>query len=96
MIGKGTPADPKRPQYTPWPPSQKAKGIISFTSQVSDDGKFALVEFAALDDSAFAQILNDKTVKAFEKGKASKADIVLELKKYKRDFDLDKFGAVAR
>jgi len=96
MIGKGTPADPRRPQYAPWPPNPHGTrtGIIAFNHQVSDDGKSALVEFIARDRSAFAAILADKSLKVFEKGKDKKADIELELKKYKKDFDLSKFGMV--
>jgi hypothetical protein len=96
MVGKGTPADPMRPQYAPWPPSTSASrtAIISFSHQVSDDGRFALVEFVARDRQAFEEIFNDKTIKVFEKGKDNKDDIDKELKKFKKDFSLDKLGAV--
>jgi hypothetical protein len=36
----------------------------------------------------------DKSVKVFEKGKDKKEDIDKELKKFKEDFDIEKFGAV--
>jgi len=96
MIGKGTSADPRRPQYAPWPPNPAGTrtGIIAFNHQVSDDGKSALVEFIARDRSAFATILADKSLKVFEKGKDKKDDIEKEFKKYKKDFDLAKFGMV--
>ena len=96
MVGSGTQADPKRPQYAPWPPSPPTSraAIIAYTQQVSDDGRYALVEFVARDRAAFAAILNDKQIKAFEKSKAKKEDIEKELKKYKKDFTIDKFGTV--
>jgi|ERR1051325_10885583 hypothetical protein len=95
IVGTGTTSDPRRPQYAPLPstaPNQA--GIIGYMQQISDDGKFALVEFVARDRSAFAAILTDKTIKVFVKGKDKKGDIELELKKYKRDFDLSNFGLV--
>jgi len=103
MVGKGTPDDPRRPQYAPWPPpnsppspaqAQSRTTIIAFSHQVSDDGKYALVEFVARDRSAFQAILSDKQIKVFEKGKDKKDDIEKELKKYKKDFNLEKFGLV--
>ena len=97
VIGSGSPADPKRPQYAPVPsavPNQSSTGIIGYMQQLSDDGKFALVEFVACDRSAFSAILADKTIKVFVKGKDKKGDIELELKKYKKDFDLNIFGLV--
>jgi hypothetical protein len=62
--------------------------------QLSDDGKSALVEFVARDMSAFTAILGDKSIKVFVKGKDKKGDIEAELKKYKKDFDLNRFGLV--
>ena len=96
MVGTGTPADPKRPQYAPWPPSPTSSrtAIISFSHQVSDDGRFALVEFVAHDRQAFEAILKDKSVKVFEKGKDKKDDIDKEFKKFKRDFNLAGLGTV--
>src|SRR5437588_12153216 len=72
MVGSGTPADPRRPQYAPWPPSRSRTGIIAFSHQLSDDGQHALTEFVAVDRSAFQPIFNDKSIKAFEKGKDNK------------------------
>lgn len=98
VTGNGTAADPKRPAYAPIKPAAlaapgaKPAGIIGYTQQISDDGKFALVEYVAQDRSAFAAILADKSIKVFIKGDARKDDIEKELKKYKKDFDLDKFG----
>jgi hypothetical protein len=96
MVGKGTPSDPVRPQYAPWPPSPNPSRttIMSSSHQMSDDGRFALVEFVAQDRSAFQAIFTDKTVLVFEKGKDKKDDIEKALKKFKKDFDLSTFGMV--
>ena len=53
FAGKGTPADPKRPQYAPWPPSKDPNGILAFTYLPSDDGRLAIVEFVARNRAAF-------------------------------------------
>lgn len=96
MVGAGTAADPHRPEYAPLPPAPGAKpassGIIAFAYQLSDDGQLALVEFVARNRSAFDSILADKrpNVKAFEVGKAKRADIEAEFRKHKKNFDLDK------
>jgi len=97
MVGLGTAADPKRPKYAPAArssPTAAPSPIIAYSFQVSDDGRFALAEFVARDRAAFAAILADQQVKAFSKGKDKKDDIEKELKKYKKDFDLEKFGLV--
>jgi len=98
MVGRGTDADPRRPMFAPLPAARgeapSRDGIIAYTFQESDDGRYALVEFVALDRSAFAPILEEKgrnvEVKAFVKGKDSKADIVAEFGKMKRNFDAER------
>jgi hypothetical protein len=70
MTGAGTNADPKRPAYAPLTrtsPTAPQSGIIAYSHQVSDDGKYALVEYVARDRSAFAPILADKSIKVFVK-----------------------------
>ena len=100
MVGDGSAANPRRPEYAPLPPrsgeAPSRAGIVAYSYQLSDDGKTALVEFVAQNRSAFAALLADTrpTVKAFEKGKAKRADIEAEFKKYKKDFDLNKFQGV--
>ena len=51
------------------------------------------MEFVARDRASILTVLNDPSLagKVFEKGKAKRTDIEHELKKYKKDFDLDKF-----
>lgn len=69
--------------------------ILAYTQQLSDDGKYALVEFVAQHPAAFQTVLADKSIKViFEKGKSKKDDIEKELKKYKHDFNLDGFSVV--
>src|SRR5262249_16081540 len=98
--GTGSVADPKRPAYAPGAPVSAAarqagqSRIIAYSQQISDDGHFALVEYIARDRSAFAPILADKSIKVFIKGDSSKDEIERELKKYKKDFDLEKFGLI--
>ena len=63
MIGSGTYEDPRRPAYAPTSSEQAqvepGQGILGYSLQISDDGQFALVEFAAMDRKAFAKILSD-------------------------------------
>ena len=95
IIGKGTYDDPRRPMYAPAPGSPIDKGgILSYTFQESEDGRFALVEFVALDRAAFRGILAETRpdVKVFEKGKARREDIDREFRRLKANIDLSRFG----
>jgi hypothetical protein len=97
LSGSGSDVDPLRPKYAPalrTAPNQPLPGIIAFMQQISDDKKHALVEYVAKDPAALQPILSDKSIKVFLKGKDKKDDIEKELRKYKKDFDLDKFGVV--
>ena len=95
IVGKGTFDDPRRPMYAPAPgQAQTVKagdrpGIIEFHFQESDDHKFALVEFVAVDREALKPILTDPSVKSFVKGRDKREDADAEFKKYKRDFDIN-------
>ncbi|HXI43337.1 MAG TPA: hypothetical protein VNH18_07485 [Bryobacteraceae bacterium] len=97
LVGSGTPADPVRPQYAPLPQTDgtapSRDGIIAFTFQLADDGKHALAEFVAENQSAFKDLLADTNpeVKIFKKGKHKREDIEKEFKKHKKDIDLDNF-----
>ena len=68
--------------------------IRSRSLRLSDDGKSAVVEFVARDRKGLLPILNDRrpSVMAFERAKAKFADVERELRKYKKDFKLDRFG----
>jgi len=98
VIGRGTPEDPRRPAYVPGPPARgsapEPDGIVGFTAHISDDGRFAPVEFVARDRVAFREILADTRaeVKVFEKGKARPEDIEQEFRKHKRDFSFERMG----
>ena len=97
MVGRGTFDDPKRPMYAPSPSelhlsTTTRTGILGFTHVMSDDGQFALVEFVARDRSAFQQILSDRSIKAFLRGRDKREDAEAEFLRHKKDFDFAKFG----
>ncbi len=103
LTGKGTMQDPRRPLYAPTPSQVAAdkqrSGIIGFTFQLTDDGKYAIAEFVAKNRSALLPIINSKdAVKLFEKGKNKQKtkDVEDELKKFKKDFDSKKFGVAVQ
>ncbi len=80
LVGAGTQEDP---------------GIIGYSTQLSDDGNSAIVEFIAADRAAFSTVLRDGRARCFERGKQSKAQVEAEFRSRKKDFDLSKFqGAV--
>jgi hypothetical protein len=96
MVGQGTLTDPRRPAYVPVPNSRAESGpdlagIIGFRMVLSDDGRFALVEFVALERSAFADLLADRRpeVRVFEKGRVRREDIEVEFRKLRKDFQLE-------
>jgi hypothetical protein len=101
MTGRGTYEDPRRPLFTPATQASESQregaGIISFSYQLSDDGNFAVVELVARDRKAFAAILGDRRpdIKVFERGKANAAVVEAEIRKYVKNFDVNKFGARA-
>ena len=103
MTGAGTVQDPKRPMFTA-PPAQSLaaentdaatsrseanRKILAFQSVLSDDGQSAIVMFVARSRQAFRTILSDpNTIRHFEPDKIAEKDLVQELRKYKRNFDL--------
>jgi len=94
LVGSGSPADPRRPKYAPWPVTQDQNSIVAFYFELSDDGKSAVVEFVSPNRAAFQPLFNDTSITLFEKGRAAKSDIEAALQRFRRDFDLDKFGMV--
>jgi len=60
---------------------------------VTDDGKMAIIHIVAADRHAFDSILADKRpeIRVFEIGKDSRETIEAELRKFKKNFDLDSF-----
>jgi hypothetical protein len=72
MVGSGTAADPKRPMYAPAAassPTASRSGIMAYSFQVSDDGRYALTEFVARERSAFAAILGIQGLRLLRRGK---------------------------
>src|SRR5215467_11786104 len=61
LIGSGTAADPKRPMFVPATQTQRApndrSGVLGYQIQLSDDGKFALVELVFQNPQAFQDAL---------------------------------------
>lgn len=98
MIGAGTFADPRRPLFTPAQMAEpSSSGIIAFHAEVSDDGRYAVVEFVARDRAAFGQILADaRVLEKFEKGRSKRGDVEAALKKYKKNLKLENFGVAAQ
>lgn len=102
MVGAGTYEDPKRPLFAPSSAERRARkpgeGIISFRFEPSDDGRFALVEFVALDRRFLDELVKSRRadVKVFVKGRARPEEIEAEFRKYKRDFSARRFAEAAR
>lgn len=98
VIGTGKVEDPIRPQYAPVGLTHARNQIFTYSYQLSDDKKLAIVEYVAADRAAFAEILADKNpnIRVFERGRDSRKIIEAELKKWKKDIDLDHFGVAAR
>lgn len=108
IVGKGTSEDPRRPKFVPTAEEKAATrsavkegeeqlpdmGIIAFGFQESDDGKYAIVEFVARSRAAFKEIVEsrDPDIKVFRKDRMAKAELSNELKKVKKDFDIEKFA----
>jgi len=98
LVGAGTLQDPKRPKYLPTPSSKAPSltGILAFQQIPTDDRNFAVVEFVAADISALSPILNDKSLKVFQRGIHSRALIEQEIKLVRKDFDMTQFGVAIR
>ena len=75
IVGAGTDEDPHRPLFAP-PPGTTVTGLISWSWEPPDDGKFAIVGFAAKEKAAPKTIAADSRVlKSCEKGKAKLEDV---------------------
>ena len=59
LVGAGKPGDPKRPMFVPATPVLAAdgSGVLGFRMDVSDDGRFALVELVFQSPAAFQDAL---------------------------------------
>ena len=69
-------------------------GLLSYQMQISDDGKYALVEFvfATAKDMEPVVQSNAAGVKAFVRGKDSEATILAEFQRYKAKFQFSMFN----
>lgn len=72
--------------------------MVAWSTQPTDNKNMVILHIVATTRKAFEPILNDKRgdIKVFEIGKQGKREIESELKKYKKDFDLDKFEVPAQ
>ena len=95
VVGSGTAADPVRPMYVPVP-SQigRASGIIGFNSQLSEDGKTALIEIVARNRSVLAKMLADTSIQTFVKGVATPAAVQSAFQPHKASFNFATFDEV--
>src|SRR4051812_19763401 len=86
LTGSGTYQDPRRPLFAPAPnAARNANGILAYSWEPSDDGRFAIVEFVATNPAALRSIAADsRVVKAFDRGKHRKDEVEKELKKYRK------------
>ena len=93
MIGSGTYEDPRRPAYVPTDSEQAqtppGQGLLGYSSIISDDGQWALVEFAAMERTAFSRILADA------KGELTGTDSPIPLTA-RSDFKVFEKGGVTR
>ena len=77
---------------------QSGTGIIAFALETTDNGKSAIVVLVALQRTALAQVLADRSagVLVFEKGVVSDASIEAAIRPFRKDFSLQSFGVVAQ
>lgn len=98
MVGSGTTADPIRAKYAPTAQTAGAPGtgIIAHAMELTDDGRYAIVELVAVHRAALGQVLADREpgVLVFEKGVVSNAAIEAAIKPLRKDFSLQNFGVV--
>jgi len=71
----------------------KRTGIIGFHSQITDDGKSAIIELIAPSIADFKDILStvDSRVQVYVKGVHTKEVIEAAFKAQKKDFSFEKF-----
>ena len=83
-----------RPALPEKSPKTNDDGVFAWRYEVSTDGKTALLEITGRDQASLAQFKKNQRpdVKVFDVGKATKEEIQTEFRKYKADFDADKFA----
>ena len=77
MTGTGKHNDPIRPEFIPTGAASSRDGILSWSVQMTDDRKMAIVHLVAANRKAFDAIMNDKRgeIRVFEIGKHGKDTI---------------------
>ena len=93
LVGSGKPDDPIRPMFAPTAPSKDHTGILGYSMQISDDGKWALCEFvgATPSDLKIITTSTDPHVVFFERGHAKLDDVIADFSKYKKNFTFNPF-----
>ena len=101
LIGAGTPDDPVRPMFLPKPRDVQAAlirgeapSILSSHFTLADDGKTAIVEFAASDRQSYKPILDAAaagSITAFDLDKVPEQDLNQRFQRWKKGFDLAAF-----
>lgn len=91
LTGTGKDGDIIRPDHVADSAVPSRRGILAWSSQMSDDGTMAIVQFVASSRSAFAPLLSDARpeIRVFEIGTVPPAVIERELRKVKKDFTLE-------
>jgi hypothetical protein len=86
------------PDYLPAPDDPDQKGILAYSQEISDNGKWAIAEIVVVDRKSLQEVLEDVRpgVWVVEKGRLSKDEIHGKLKQFKKNFDIENFGAVVR
>jgi hypothetical protein len=82
------------PAQKPSPASMSSRpGILAWGMLESDDGTMAIVQLVAADRHAFDSIFADKRpeIRVFEIGRDKPEAIQNELRKFRKDFDLQNF-----
>ena len=91
LVGSGRGGDAIRPDFAPISKIRDRGGILAWTFQLTDDKKMAIVHYVVADRAALAPVLADRRpeIRVFEIGKHSRPVIEQEMKKYKKNFNLD-------
>ena len=66
-------------------------GLTGFTAEISDDGRFALVEFVAKESKFLTPLANSGQRQA-RKDSPNKDAVLEDFKRYKRNFKPERFG----
>ncbi|MFN0104739.1 MAG: hypothetical protein ACKV2U_21955 [Bryobacteraceae bacterium] len=89
MVGAGTWADPRRP-------AMLREAGVAFRFELSDDGATAIAEVSPRGPLELknleSQLKTDARAKVFRPSKDKQTDVQDEIRKVKKDFDIELFG----